>query len=305
MRGSVWGILSLVGEQPIPVLVPLLYMEPKVAVFLHSKQTQSQAERMRRLVDRRLSTEMLLVPAYDVHTTQSAIEDWLRENPSGGHEVWLNFTGGTKPMALAAFAAAARFGIGLLYLESERRRSLVYRYRVASDGLMKAEAPEEVAPIIDLETYIRAHVDDVKFGIMKEKETKGARFAEVVAETLKPHVDELKQNISLSRGQIEIDIAVRCSNQIGIMEVKAGRINRDAIDQLNTAGGREYLGTYTKKFWVRSQPRGGRNAALDELATARNITVIELPSFEQTGAIDPQDAEKLVGEVRRQLTGEP
>ena len=303
MADRVQAVVSLVGEQPIPVLLPLLHMKPEVAILVHSERTESQARRVRALISDRIDAQLLCVKAYDVRDTQVKVEEGLQRYTLPGREIWLNFSGGTKPMVLGGFVAAARNGVGLLYLESERGKSILYRYRVASGEVEPAGDPEELPSLLNIKTYIKAHVDDPEFG--HAAKTAGEGFEEAVAQALRAYVDEVERGIRFARGNVEIDIAVRCGNQIGIMEVKSGHINRRAIDQLNTAGRPDYLGTYTRKFWIRSRRAASTTQALDELAVARSITVIELPSYERHGVISKEDAEKLVKDVRRALTREP
>jgi|FaiFalDrversion3_1042247.scaffolds.fasta_scaffold00157_4 Holliday junction resolvase-like predicted endonuclease len=303
MLQSKSAVLSLMGEQPSPVLIPLLFIRPTTAVFVATEQTRRRAERIGNLVRNRMDTDLVIVPAYDVRKAQSLMEEWLEGNRLAFDEVWINFSGGTKPMALAAFAAAARFGPKLLYLESERRRSILYKYTVDNDGRLAPVQREEVPPIIDIKTYIRAHVDDARFDVYKN--TAGRPFEESVANALRRGngIDEVIEGVRFSGGQVDIDVVVRCGNQIGLVEAKTGQVKKEAIDQLNTAA--QQLGTYVAKFWVRANTAQKSPALLDELARAQGIVVIELRSYDQaTHTISPNDAQKLVSEVRRALTGE-
>ena len=86
--------------------------------------------------------------------------------------------------------------------------------------------------------------------------------------------DETACSICLSTS-LEVDLVFRIDNQIGIAEVKTGRkaLSKEGIDQLNTAAGREYLGTYTKKFLIIDREYEQNNKIL---AKERNIHVIEL-----------------------------
>ncbi len=303
MADPVHAIISLVGEQPIPVLLPLLHLRPEMVILVHSDRTQTQAERIRRIISSNMKAQLLQVNAYDIINVQQGIEAWIQGHRSAGQEIWCNFSGGTKPMVLGAVFAAARNEIGLLYVESERGKSILYKYRVAPEGIIPAGEPEELPSLITIQTYIHAHVDDAQFGIRTRADVPGYQFEEEVAKALRDHVDEIERGVRFAQGQVEIDIAVRCGNQIGIMEVKSGRIDKEAIDQLHTAGSPQHLGTYTRKFWVRSRSTDPTTQALDELAEARGIAVIELLSYERDGRISEADKAKLVTKVRQVLTG--
>ena len=100
--------------------------------------------------------------------------------------------------------------------------------------------------------------------------------------------------------QIEIDLAIRYKNQVGIAEVKSGdRHPKRGLDQLAMAGSREYLGTYTEKFLFTA------NAPIKirKLADSRQITIIELPFNQDVGQLDPTDAARLCTTVREKLCG--
>jgi hypothetical protein len=295
-------IVSLVGEQPIPVLLPLLAGRYGMALMAHTEQTRRQAERLRRILANKLQVELLQVHAYRIEDTQQALDRWVRQAGLPAERVWFNLTGGTKPMMLAAFALAARRGIGFLYLESEGGQSVLYHYRVDEGGRVQELDQQTLPPLLDIRTYLDAHVDDAQ--IVGMGKTQGAQLEAAVAKALEGHVDEVACGVRMGGGNIDIDLAVRYGNQVGIIEVKGGKVNKQAIDQLNTAGGREYLGTYTRKFWVRARSAGSTARTLDELATARSIIVIELPSYLETGQISPEDSQKLVTKIRKGLTGQ-
>jgi hypothetical protein len=67
-----------------------------------------------------------------------------------------------------------------------------------------------------------------------------------------------------------------------------------AIDQLNTAAGQRFLGTYTQKFLVSDQRWDSSLSNLKELAEARRICLIEIPDYDlQTGTIPQTSADRL------------
>ena len=93
------------------------------------------------------------------------------------------------------------------------------------------------------------------------------------------------------RGVVEIDLLVRCGNQVGIVEVKRGAAHKKAIDQLSGAGLRELQGIYTQKLLVSDQ--SWHTSDLRELAAERQIELIELPSFGATGRLSAEDTKRL------------
>lgn len=119
-----------------------------------------------------------------------------------------------------------------------------------------------------------------------------------VYNVLEGSVHEIARNISLGPA-LEVDLIFRVGNQIGIAEVKTGRTaqSKVGIDQLNTAAGREYLGTYIKKFLIINCAYPENNSLL---AQERNIHVVELTG-NGDNAIAPEDQEKLKKAVLQQM----
>ena len=131
--------------------------------------------------------------------------------------------------------------------------------------------------------------------------TREGAFEKAVHDVLQTHVDEVLAGVKKG-GALDIDLVIRCGNRVGIAEVKTGEKARKkvGIDQLNTAGGREFLGTYTKKFLIVDMP-WDTLSNLRELAQARDITVIEVPSYGMTGAISNTDQRTLARTVQQVL----
>jgi hypothetical protein len=115
-------------------------------------------------------------------------------------------------------------------------------------------------------------------------------------------VDEIVAGVKLG-GALDIDLVLRCGNQVGIAEVKTGRKSRskEGINQLNTAGGRAFLGIYTRKILIVDTVWDATCSNLRELAEARNVQVVELPSYLQTGALSDYDRQRLTSAVRSAL----
>lgn len=118
-------------------------------------------------------------------------------------------------------------------------------------------------------------------------------------------MDEVKIGWKHNSGAVDVDLIVRCNNQIGIIEVKTGNVARksDGIKQLAVAGGQRFFGTYTKRILVVDQD-WSHQKNLQTLADALGIAVVSLTSFSRSGSIDASDAQALVSLVHR-LLGSP
>ena len=155
--------------------------------------------------------------------------------------------------------------------------------------------------LITLDDYLRAFVDGYQLtGFAKDEASKGTRFERAIHTALEPVVDEIAVGLKLL-GVVDVDFVVRCANQVGIIEAKTGSGGKKGIDQLSTAGEPRNLGTYTQKLLVSDQVWDHTLSNLRELAEARRIEVIELPSFSTEGSLAVEDGEKLTQRVCKSL----
>lgn len=126
--------ISLVGEQPIPNLLPLRYYRPDLVLLVYSKFTQRAAKRFTHLIQNETNVSELEVDAYDIISIQEKIAGKLHEQVSDTDEVIFNITGGTKPMSLATFLVAANRQADVCYLQSEGKKSRLFSYKTSASG---------------------------------------------------------------------------------------------------------------------------------------------------------------------------
>ena len=299
------GMISLIGEQPIPNLLPLRHLRPEQAVFVHTKLTQKTAENLQKLVERegRISTDLLLTDPYDIARIEEDLKGRIRERGWADSDLVFNLTGGTKTMVLAAYRVAEAHRAPFVYLQSEGKRSRLYRYEFGDRGYRLAE--DHMLPgLLTIDDYIWVHMGRYPEPA-RSKEDLGSRFEQALQEALEGCVDEVKRGVILS-GALELDLVVRLGNQVGVIQAKTGKkaMGKEGLDQLKAACGRENLGTYTVKILAINQRWDPTMENLRELAEAWQITVIELPSFtEQSPVLSPEDQKRLRSEVRRALGG--
>ncbi len=287
------NLLSLVGEQPIPILLTWRALHPRQHLLLASETTRRVAEN---LADLPPGAQVQVIEPYHI----AVAADQVSELWSPGTVV--NLTGGTKPMALAAYEVARRNGAEVVYLQSEGPHNVLYRYRAEDDRLSLLQRCLLLA-LINLDDYLRAHVGD--YDISGFSSGKGGDLERATFEALEPFVDEIVPGIRMEAGVVDIDLAVRVGNKVGLIECKCGRNKiKQAIDQLNTAGGQRYLGTYAAKFLVSDQDWSERYN-LKALAQARNITVVHVPCFAKAGEITPREVSILRELVLRKLGSAP
>lgn len=206
-------------------------------------------------------------------------------------DLLFNLTGGTKPMSLAAFRLAQMRNAPIVYLQSEGGQSLLYRYEF-NDGAPVLRERTIIEERLNIHEYLQAH------GLGNHQQRQEVeRFQQQVLDVLKPCVSEIISGVSI--GVLDIDLTIRCDNQVGIAEVKSGKAaeRKSGIDQLSTASQREFLGTYTKRFLILNRRLGTNNG---ELASAHGIRVIELLNSSATNIPD-EDRAQLIKMVTKEL----
>lgn len=290
-------MVSLVGEQPIPNLIPARYYaqahQVDKVVFVYTTRTSAVKDRMKLLFS---CVDEMLVDAYDIGDIEKKVTEWITTQQHS--DVIFNLTGGTKPMMLAAYRLAERLKRPFIYFQTEGRQSRIYHYGFTDDIQPTLVEDITVPGIISIREYVQAHA-----GTFMEEDypkNEGGLFEEAVCDVLKDHVDEIAHSVKIG-GALDIDIIPRIGNRVGVVEAKKGSVVKKGIDQLNTAAGREYFGIYTSKFLVMGESWNQTHSNLRELAEARNITVIELPSYGQCGVISPEDQQKLIDTIQAKL----
>ena len=288
-------LVSLVGEQPAPNLLPARRLGPDVAVLVHTGRTAATADNLRTLLRPHCTCLLCDVDPYHVPEIYEQLGGFLQENAAYMPLVF-NLTGGTKPMVLAAYRLAQERDSDFVYFQTEGNRSRLTRYKF-QDGLVVLDRVDELPETISLDDYLRLHLGTYKSGGPREE------LERQVLEALRPTPGLEVLSSLLPRGQpaLEIDFAVRYGNQVGIGEIKT-KGAKSGIDQINAVAHPRYLGTYVRKFLVSARPVDRNNRLLAE---AYRIEVIEVPGYAETGALDAADREKLRGTVLRCLGGGP
>ncbi|QZA33211.1 DUF1887 family CARF protein [Hydrogenibacillus sp. N12] len=284
------ALISLVGEQPIPNLLPILYFKPEQNLFVHTKQTKEIARRLQE----KFKGDLEETDAYNMKDIERTLEDSISLLIKENYQVWCNLTGGTKPMALAVSRIAMRYSLPFFYLQSEGSRNIIYKYWVNA-GELELER-EEIPTLLNLDLYLYAHQ-----GLYEEKETSENPFEKQIYEVLRENVDEIKREVRFkAHPAVEIDLVLRRGNFVGIAEIKSGKKAKEkrALEQLITAGENRFLGTFTNKFLILDREYEENNR---KLAQAFKVEVVELPSA-QEGPLSDADRQKLIEAIRRKLS---
>ncbi len=279
----------------MPNLLPIRHCQPQQVVLAHSAATKRVSDSLEQLLKGQFSVVSHEVAPYDIVAAEKHLAGCLQRPDWQKADLLFNLTGGTKPMALAAFRLAQARSASIVYLQSEGGQSLLYRYEFNNNDLVSRKRTV-VGALLTIDDYLKVHA----LGSYRQR-TDTEPFQQLVFRALQPHVSEIVSSVSL--GALEIDLMIRCGNQVGVAEVKSGKAaeRKDGIDQLNTSSQREFLGTYTKRFLILERQLGTNNR---ELAQAHNIIVIELLG-NSPGKLSEDNQRQLIETVTQALGGRP
>lgn len=157
---------------------------------------------------------------------------------------------------------------------------------------------ENIPAVITIDDYLKVYL-----GSYQSKE-RSELFEIAVYEVLKDIVDESPKNIIHHGGAVEIDLVLRVGNQVAIAEVKntsKPKYIHKGIGQLNLAGSKQYLGTYTKKLLILDNQWPQNEHNWKEFAKDSDIKVIELPSYGESGSLSKEDEQRLIRDVQETL----
>ncbi|HHX49847.1 MAG TPA: DUF1887 family protein [Clostridia bacterium] len=280
-------MLCLIGEQPVPNLLPIRLLQPKEVVLYYTGYTQKRSEYLSAVLanDGIACRQKEIKFPYNMEEIMPIIAEEVDKTDS---KTVINLTGGTKPMAFAGFEISRAKRLPFCYLQSEGKSHLLYFYVWDDDVLaLKGGCAQKIEDdLISIEDYLKIYLGDYYQGDFANS------FERSVYNALKDHVAEITYSIKKG-GSLEIDLIFRYGNRLGVAELKTGKsaLKKEGIDQLNAACAREYLGTYTKKFLIIDREYPPNNK---ELAEARNINVVELTKSMDKEEIVDTDREILI-----------
>lgn len=288
-------MICIIGEQPVPNLLPVRHCKPSSVVLAYSNTTKRVHDNLVKFFSQKhseLKVESIDIPPYDLVKAYNCFKSKCAEYNRHSKQILFNITGGTKPMSFAGFLVGQDRNYPLLYLDS-RGSNILYYYRFR-DGTITLDRREEISEVITIREYLQVH------GFWEcEPRKPRENFEREIAEVLRGCVSCIWCSVEL--GSIEIDIIVRINNTIGVIQAKTGKKAEriDGIYNLNTVAKSEFLGSRTKRFLITSRPLGTNNK---RLAEQQGIKIIELLSYESKGTLSDSDKELLRKEVVGELS---
>lgn len=118
-------LLSLASKQIWPQVLAVAHLRPQKVFLLHSSdrsESAGPAQRLKRLFDKTNlapmgATRLVQIPHDDFEELEKHFDELLSKHQLNIAECLVNFTGGNKLMATAAFRWAAKRGVRSFYLE--------------------------------------------------------------------------------------------------------------------------------------------------------------------------------------------
>lgn len=282
-------MFCLVGQQPVPNLLPILHFKPKEVVLVNTESTLSTSEKLEKLLHKKCDVTTLKVDPYDISTIHHKVERFFAKTHEK-EDLLFNITGGTKPMVLGSFLLAQRLRMPIIYLQSDRLQGRIYLYSFNGQQLILHEE-KVLEELLTINDFLQVHVGDYSQRRRKDP------FSKIIKEAIEPYVSEVLTDVSIG-ANVDLDLVLRSKNQMGVVEVTTtkNKIKRK-IDQLTAATERDSLGTYTHRFLIINQRVDENN---QKLAKENSITLIEILKSSRDRLADG-DRELLTKKVRESL----
>ena len=296
-------LIALVSTKPVLNLLSLRYLQPEEVLFVGTPEWHANAQHLQALIGRDLPVHLTEVRnPNDPQAVRQAIATKVRKLGWSPGDITVDLTGGSKIMSIIAYQMALEHNADIADVELVNGRYHLRTYHV-ENGRVHHFEETPLPTLITIADYLHAHVPGfTEEGVSRDQRghiDSGGHFEATLLQTLTPHVDELLSGVRPAGvgNQIEIDLILRCGNNVGIVEAKTGA-NKAGIDQLDTAGNPTYLGSYTQKFLITGQYL---SRAHKSLALAQQICVIELPGYVEGQTLPPQEANRLVRTIQQTL----
>jgi len=272
-------LLSLLGEQPIPNLLPLwqygLFTRTQFAATsatLPMALTLEQAIKQDPTLNHLTVLPPLKLDAYDIGKARVELAGALLAHQANNLPVCLNLTGGTKLMSLAAMQAGYGTGIALLYVATETNKMIWMR----SDG--SEERREDIQVKVNIAQYFSAHGLEIGADMSfipgrvrhaspppKAGDELEERAAKLAAES--GFFDDVRRNVFVRKQTDrepvvnELDIVVTRNGRLAVCSCKTTQVEttngknsfKEAIYELGAISRREALGIYCGKVLISSQ----------------------------------------------------
>lgn len=193
-------LINLIGEQPIPNLLPILYLKPAKTIILSTPTTENIAKRIQKLTE---NCTKITVEPYDIQEFKDTVNKLINQN----EKYVFNITGGTKIMSVALYGIALENKADFIYLQSEGKKSLLYIFKINSNGVIQREQ-KELPELINMDMYLHAHLPEYEINLDNQKSSeRGFVYERTITDNLKTNGFEVACSVKPKGegNQLEID----------------------------------------------------------------------------------------------------
>ena len=285
-------MIALIGEQPLPNLLPIRHYHPQNVLFVYTERTEQVYKRLKATLQQETTVYGLETDAYDIVAIAEALDKQLEQLPEPNSlPIDFNLTGGTKAMALAAYQVAQQHDMPVFYLQSEGKHNRIYHYTWES-GQLRAVRNILLPECVTLRDVFNVHFGPNAWQESGPGRSEGSPFEILLAETLQSHGYEIMIGVRALDGQIDIDVAMRFENRYGIVEAKMGNNGKKLNGIKQLSNNVRHVGTYTQTFFAITVPP---QRAHEAVMLASRIKVISLTSYDVgTNSLSSDDLKKLI-----------
>ena len=300
-------LVCLIGEQPIPNLLPIFHFSPSHVVLVMTRLPRLVpiVNALKQVLQEKniITTLLTLSNEYSISDCYTELEEQLRQKDIVPTHI--NITGGTKPMSLAAFLLAEKNSLPVYYLESNREQKNQLYESAFDNHILKQVSVQNIHQQISLVDFIRS------FGYeTTERQPRDALEIAVSTAIRACGLFEMRTGIQIdAQGNSDIDIMLRYEDRYAMIEVK--QVARElckncgkkvkpkpkqALEQVVTISEQRIFGTYTNRILI-------LHCAEDEVRNIDGITdmckilntkwILLHDDYKQHGRLSTQDCERL------------
>jgi len=289
-------LISMVGHQTLPNLLTIRYLNPNYVLFLHSAASDV-LQRKRYLVDllpercREIPLPSAVDP-WDIRSIPQMLPDILRRRKLDEMNLFFDLTGGTKAMSLGLAHVAAQLpNATMIYVESAQGDSILYRYKYNDRGELQRDDGKVLPDLLELDQFFHVYLGPFDSSPQPnlQQDINSRQFEEDVASGFTDITNlEMRRSVKPQASE-EIDIVLRCRNQVALVECKIGGAAKgiQGVLQLSNLASDRYLGTYTRKILAVQSHYGKDSSNNAEAARRHDVFVLELPNWELTRERQP------------------
>jgi hypothetical protein len=302
-------MIALIGEQQLPNYLPIRYYKPDIVLAVYTERTEGQYINLQTVLQQKyITVEGIKTDPYDLSVIIASINDKLAAMKGIATESLIfNLTGATKIMSLAAYQVAVQRNAPVVYLQSEKGRSILDFYDWQNHQLHHRKPSQELPEYLNLQDMLDLHLGEGKDAKGKDlwqekgptvQGNGGHLFEQAIAQAIQNHTYETKCGIKDNKQQIDIDVITRCKNHVAIIEakIKSGKTDHTfhGMQQLST--NMRYLGgTYTYPFLVTNYKLTDEQ---QETCKLLRIQLISLLHYQQyMTSLPQQDIDTLLAAI--------